>query len=369
MERKNNLKRKAEGLWSIAMMELTSHCNFNCSFCPSETMARKKSMMPRELWQSILLEIGGKKMANTVFFHVLGEPLLHRDVFDAIKLANSLNLSVSLYTNGALLDEERSYRLLDVLREGRVVLSMQDVSPEAFDKRCRRRLLWDKYIERLQKFMQLAETRENPIPVQVHCMIDIGGMGWNLGQIFRDQRRIQVVYDQWRKVLGIQGRSKINVFNPAASYPLGKLSSFFVKQAGNWDNQLIGSQIKVVPRDTGHCALITDTFAILSNGTCTYCCDDYEGKLDLGNAHEKSLEEIYYGEKATSIREAEERGKFIEGRCKECRGTLINKKDRKPVTSRNILTDYYVLREHLSRYGFRSVNRKIIEAAKRRRWI
>ncbi|MBC8459597.1 MAG: SPASM domain-containing protein, partial [Deltaproteobacteria bacterium] len=337
--------------------------------CPSESMKRKKAIMPRKLWEKILIELGDKKMTHTVFFHVLGEPLLHKDVFDAILLANSQNLSVSLYTNGALLDNKRSTKLLDVLKKGRVVLSMQDISPESFGRRCRGTLSWREYIQRLQKFMQFAETREKPVPVQVHCMIDIHSMGWNLPKIVREQRRIQAVYDQWRTSLGMGQGKKVNVFDPAASYPLGKHSSLFVKHAGNWDNQLVGDEFEIVPRDRGHCALITDTFAILSNGTCTYCCDDYEGKLNLGNAHEKSLEEIYYGEKATSIREAEERGKFIEERCKECRGTLINKKTRKPVTARNILTDYYIFREHLSRYGFRSVNRKIIEAAKRRRWI
>jgi radical SAM protein with 4Fe4S-binding SPASM domain len=136
-------------------------------------------------------------------------------------------------------------------------------------------------------------------------------------------------------------------------------SLFFVKHGGKWDNQIIGDQFEVVPRDTGHCDLITDTFAILSDGTCTYCCDDYEGTLNLGNAHEKSLEDIYYGKKATSIRDAEKGGQFIEDRCKECRGTLIHKKTGKPVTSRNILTDLYVFTEHLNRYGFKSAIRKV----------
>jgi len=305
-------------------------------------------------------------MARTVFFHVLGEPLLHRDVFDAIELANSLNLSVSLYTNGALLDEQRSSKLLEVLREGRVVLSMQDVSSEAFGRRCRRKLSWEKYIEQMQEFIQLAETSESPIPVQVHCMIDIADMGCNLRRIFCEQKRIQAVYDQWKKALGIEKRTKINVFNPAISYPLGRYSSFFVKHTGNWDNQLIGDEFEIVQRDSGHCALMTDTFAILSDGTCTYCCDDFEGKLDLSNAKEKSLEDIYYGNKASRIRKAEKNGRFIENHCKICRGSLVYKKNRKLASSRNILTDFYVLKEHLDRYGLTSSVRKLLESLQRR---
>jgi hypothetical protein len=362
----NDITHRAESLWSIVMIELTSHCNFNCSFCPSETMVRKKTMMPTELWQKILCELGEKKMAHTVFFHVLGEPLLHKDVFDATRFANNCGLAVSLYTNGALLDENRSTKLLDVLKEGRVVLSMQDISPESFARRCRGAISWQKYLARLQNFMQLAERHEKPVPVQVHCMIDIQGMGCNLPRILTERDRIQRVYDHWRNALGMDRKKRINVFDPAASYPLGKSSSFFVKHAGNWDNQLISGEVEVVPHETGHCALITDTFAILSDGSCTYCCDDYEGKLNLGNAVEQSLEDIYYGEKATSIREAERLGKFIEKRCQECRGTLIYKKTGKRVPSRNILSDFYIFKEHISRYGYNSAMRKVSEDLQKR---
>jgi len=363
---KHDPDRRTAGLWSIVMVELTSHCNFSCSFCPSETMIRKKSMMPRELWRKVLLEIGEKRMTSTVFFHVLGEPLLHKDVFEAIGLANSYNLSVSLYTNGALLDENRSSMILRVLKKGRVVLSMQDISPESFSKRCRGTISWEDYINRLQTFVRIAETSKNPLNVQVHCMIDIKGLGWNLGQIMRQQRRLQVVYDQWRKALGMTKRRRINVFDPAASYPLGRHSSFFVKHAGNWDNQLIGKEMTIQPREKGHCSLMTDTFGVLSDGTCTYCCDDYEGRLNLGSALERSLEEIYYGEKARRIREFEKYGRLVEKRCMECRGTLFYKKTGKPVPSRNILSDFFFFKEHLNRYGLVSAFLKTKEAIEKR---
>ncbi len=65
----------------------------------------------------------------------LGDLLVSKDVFDAIEMANNYDLGVSLYTNGALLDEERGYKLLDVLKNGRIVLSMQDIIPDTFHER------------------------------------------------------------------------------------------------------------------------------------------------------------------------------------------------------------------------------------------
>jgi len=357
---KNSSARPNKELWSIVLIELTSHCNFSCSFCPSDSMVRKKTGMKRVLWEKILNELGEKKMTRKVFFHVLGEPLVYKDLFDAIALANDCGLSVSLYTNGALLNEERSLKLLEVLRNGCIVLSMQEFDLNSFHQRSHGNLSWKEYIKRLQNFVRMVEIREKSIPVQVHCMIDMRSMGWNLFKILREQKCIQAVYDHWRNALGISKGKRINILNPTASYPLGAHSSFFVKYEGNWSNQLIDNQFEVIPKDRGHCALMTDTFVVLSDGTCTFCCSDYEGKLNLGNAYEKSLEAIYYGEKATRIREEEKHGWFIERRCQICRGTLIFKKNRKSAYSRINPSDYYVFKEHLSRYGLKSSMRKII---------
>jgi radical SAM protein with 4Fe4S-binding SPASM domain len=350
-----------EGLWSIVLIELTSHCNFSCSFCPIDSMGRKKTTMKRELWKKILDELGEKKMARTVFFHVLGEPLAHNDLFDAIAFANDRGLSVSLYTNGALLDERRSSALLEVMKKGRIVLSMQEIDPDSFDQRSHGNLTWEEYITRLQDFVHKAEKREKDIPIQIHCMTDIRSLRWNFPAIFREKRRVQAVYDLWKTELGIEESKNINIFDPTASYPLGKNSSFYIKHAGNWDNQLIGDEFQVIPKKRGHCALMTDTFAILSDGTCTYCCNDYEGELKLGNANDESLEAIYFGEKAAGIREAEKREEFIEKRCQMCRGILVSKKNGKPVRSWMSPSDIYIFKEHLQRYGMRSSVRKIME--------
>ena len=306
-------------------------------------------------------------MTNTIFFHLLGEPLLHKELFEAIQLANNHDLSVSLYTNAALLDEEKALGLLEVLKKGRVVLSLQDTSADSFFKRSRGKLSWEEYNKRLENFVLLSEKQN--VPVQIHYMADVQSYGWNLTGIIREQRKIQSLYEQWQDRLGIKRNEKNNVFNPAASYPLGNCSSFFVKHARNWDNQLISEETKVIPRDTGHCALMTDTFAVLSDGTCTYCCTDYEGALNLGNAYEQTLEEIYFGGKSTRIREAEKEGRMIHPRCRECKGMLVYKDTGKPVPSRNIITDYYVFREHLARYGFGSAIKKVKEAVRRRKWV
>jgi len=137
-------------------------------------------------------------------------------------------------------------------------------------------------------------------------------------------------------LLGIMNQDK-----PSASFPVA-------------DNHLFD-------RDTDYSHLMTDTFAVLSNGVCTYCCRDYEGDLNLGNANDQTLREIYFGARATRIREEGRRGRMVENRCWICRGTLVYQKDGKAVPSRNLITEFYLFRDHLRRYGTAGTIRKIGE--------
>lgn len=59
--------------------------------------------MKRELWERIVKELGESRSCKNICFNVLGEPLLHPDIFDAIRMANSYGIWVGLYTNGSLL--------------------------------------------------------------------------------------------------------------------------------------------------------------------------------------------------------------------------------------------------------------------------
>jgi sulfatase maturation enzyme AslB (radical SAM superfamily) len=369
MHEKNPTGKYNDTLWSIVLIELTSHCNFACSFCPSEMMNRKKTRMPTELCKKILKELGEKSLAKTVFFHVVGEPLLHKDVLDLIHYANNQGLSVSLYTNGALLNRGRSKKLIAALQKGRVVISLQDTDPDKFQIRCRGSISWEQYNANILSLLEAAESSNSSATVQIHCMLNIQKLRWNFHKIYAEKKRIEAVYRRWQSLLDVNTYRSINIVNPTASYPLGKRSSFFVKHAGTWDNQLIDEEWEVKPSYTGHCALMSDTFAILSDGTCTFCCNDYEGKLNLGNAFRQPLESIFHGKASSTMRSAELDCRLIHQRCQECRGTLVSRTTKMPIPNRNLFTDYFIFKEHLSRYGILSTSRKALYTVKRRAGI
>ena len=73
------LANPADKAWetvSLAQIELTSRCNFNCKFCPSGVLERPHCDMPREWVLKILKELRDKSVI--VLFHILGGPTLNK---------------------------------------------------------------------------------------------------------------------------------------------------------------------------------------------------------------------------------------------------------------------------------------------------
>ena len=68
-------------------LEVTNVCNFKCEFCPDAIMERKRGHMDWALLEKALDEIAEHRLAKTVAFHLMGEPLIYPPIFEAIALA------------------------------------------------------------------------------------------------------------------------------------------------------------------------------------------------------------------------------------------------------------------------------------------
>ncbi|MGC3978755.1 MAG: radical SAM protein [Paludibacteraceae bacterium] len=85
-------------------IEITNVCNFHCSFCfPA---IRAKNFMSVNDFQFVVETV--KSLTNYVYLHVLGEPLLHPQFNDILKVCNEAGLQVNLSTNGSLLRKQRN---------------------------------------------------------------------------------------------------------------------------------------------------------------------------------------------------------------------------------------------------------------------
>lgn len=94
------------------LLETTVRCNLRCPMCPRTLTGYPAEDLPDALL-SPTLEAHAALGGDHVFLYGLGEPLLDRRIFRAVRHARGLGLTTILSTNGTLLDEDRREALLD----------------------------------------------------------------------------------------------------------------------------------------------------------------------------------------------------------------------------------------------------------------
>jgi len=112
-------------------VEVTNKCNLNCSTCMRNVWDVKYGQMSVETFERILAGLGEFPEKPELFFGGYGEPLSHPNILDMIERAKGLGHRVSLITNGILLTEETTRKLID-LNLDMLWVSLDGASPESY---------------------------------------------------------------------------------------------------------------------------------------------------------------------------------------------------------------------------------------------
>ena len=110
-----------------AYLEITNVCNLACAFCPGTR--REKRFMPLEEFKILSAKL--RPHTDYLYFHLMGEPLLHPELGSFLAHAGDLGFKVILTTNGTLLPA-REELLLSAPALHKVNISLQ--SFEANDR-------------------------------------------------------------------------------------------------------------------------------------------------------------------------------------------------------------------------------------------
>ena len=81
-------------LYKKIYIEITNNCNLNCSFCSKDNNIKRN--MTLEEFEIILNKISN--YTDYIYLHVKGEPLIHKNIIDFLKLAEKYNLSTACAT-------------------------------------------------------------------------------------------------------------------------------------------------------------------------------------------------------------------------------------------------------------------------------
>lgn len=110
----------------IYTLEVCGLCNLKCAYCPHPVSPRELGLMSREVFYKAL-ELIRATGQDYICLHNFGEPLMHPEIVDYVRIARKTVSNVVFSTNGILLTRELAVQLKEA---GLTELYISTHSPE-----------------------------------------------------------------------------------------------------------------------------------------------------------------------------------------------------------------------------------------------
>ena len=271
-------------------IEITNICNLSCSFCPGTK--REPAFMTKELFERILEQVDGR--GEFIYFHVMGEPLLHPQISLFLDLCEKHNFKVNITTNGTLIDK------LDDILVAKDALRQINLSLHSFEANENNYSI-ESYLDKIFAFVKIAEENKKLICLRLWNLLD-GGKNLKNDYILR---RIE---DEFKLDFKIEDK-----LTPCKGINL--VENVFINQAAKFDwPSLDGEEIN----SKGFCYGLKDQVGFLVDGTVIPCCLDGEGIINLGNINEDSFDSIVNSKRAKDLYEGFSLRVVSEELCRKC---------------------------------------------------
>ena len=319
-------------------VELTSHCNFACEFCPDGTMRRPRGTMPLPMVERILSEAGGEGMARQVHFHIMGEPLLHPDLPEAVRIARRQGMEACVTTNGSLLTPD----LLTELREAglsHLTVSLQTPDAATFALRGARRLAFEEYRDRLiaaaRAFLASAGAMRLTVCFLANPLRRFHAPNPPTMRVAESGKALRAHMASWvdwivrgtrhdAELPQLLARTRRAGILRENRIPLTPNLDFQVRILGNWAGHFEGP---ISRARFGYCPGLLENFGILWNGDYVICCTDYDGQTVLANVADVPLRDYLSLPAVQDIAGGFRGYRVVHPHCRRCLG------DRHPASA------------------------------------
>ena len=240
-------------------------CNAQCPGCPytnSEIRADYKDtpLMSEDTFKKIADQCG--EYNAWVRISGGGEPMLHPQAVELIEYAKKAGAKVGLITNGSRFTEESSRRLLEAGVD-MIEFSVDAADPETYQK-VRKGLDWETLLKNIRRMVSLRNAMKSSTKI---IASGVNQEGVDIEEVAKFWEPV-VDNFQKRKYLtwGINDPSKSADETPY-----------------------------LPPEERIPCPFIFERLNIDSRGKVMICGFDIAAKTDMGNIHEKSINEIWHG--------------------------------------------------------------------------
>lgn len=256
-------------------VEITNACNLSCDFCIKNQ--RKLKFMSEDEFKIILEKI--KNHTEYLYFHVLGEPLMHPKINEFINLA-SLSYKVNITTNGYLIEKLKNNKNIRQL----------NISLHSYNTKYNISL--DDYLNHI---FEVVDTLENTY-ISYRLWVDSNETDEIL-------KKLNEKYNTSlsKKDLKRNNKLKENIY-------LNKEEEFiWPSMNNNYYNE------------NGKCYGLIDHIGVLVDGTIIPCCLDTLGIINLGNIFKDDISSLKDNKLCNEMIRGFKNNKKVHELCKKCK--------------------------------------------------
>jgi radical SAM protein with 4Fe4S-binding SPASM domain len=263
----------------MLLCETINICNNDCIICAHDIMRRKKTIMPLELFERVLIEyakVGGGALSLTP---VVGEVFLDKYLVERFRLIkkyekiNRVSFSTNAVVSDRFSDEELSFIIERTERIYISVYGLDEVEYRIMTKRNS----YDRLVKNVKRLLQLVDN-PNKIRFGFRCLkihseneIKTWILSNFCAEIGFDHMR---TYNNWGDIL-----------DTTKPLPFD----------GEW---------KKVQENKSQCLIPLIAYQVFADGNVSFCpcCDfDCNDELHIGNIKDNSLANIYNSQKTQDL--------------------------------------------------------------------
>lgn len=253
-------------------------CNARCTMCTIHDWSRPHGAMDNEVYTRVVGEAAAFKDKIGLFsLYMDGEPLMDNLLEERVAEAKSAGISnIGFATNGSLLTEERSRKLLEAGLDW-LCISIDSLDKETYEN-IRVRLKLDTVLANVLSHIRQRDETNSASRV----LIRFGDQPANAGQF-------ESFYKFWSEKL----TSKRDEIQHNALH--------------NWGHGTEAGSFGATP-----CDYVFENCVILRDGTVPLCCVDYNAEVGFGNVMETPLLEIWNSPEFNRVRDLHRDGRRAE---------------------------------------------------------
>jgi len=257
-------------------LEITNNCNLNCDFCIKNS--RPNKFMSEEEFKTILNKL--KSYTNYLYFHLLGEPLLHPKINGFIDYS-SKNFKINITTNGYLIDRIKDNKNIRQL----------NISLHSFN---------DKYNVSLEDYMKNIFDAVDNLKEYTYISFRF----WLKNEYSKEI--IEIINKKYNVNLDINNLKNNTTITNNIFISINE-EFIWPDLNNNYYNE------------TGTCYALKDHIGILVDGTIVPCCLDSKGIINLGNIFKDELSDIIKSDRYINMLNGFKNNKKVECLCKKCK--------------------------------------------------